>query len=544
MVSAGEENGRTGFGSTLQLMPAGGKENATYQYEVVCSRTNEFVTPVFISSTDTTYNYTIPTTDSNGNALVGYTPSVPFRLTISDGYDTVQEFIYLELGVSIENKITGIPTKFSQGSTVQLEVQKIDEKAINYAAFDSTVEVWAEFNGESSLLTTITTPSTLQLGALLYSKYGNVTENKEVQVTVYSTSQVFSSSSSPYTFIIAPFAIQTTLACTANQMFSESQSIGPWFLTSTSTDPFVGESFQTILTTSDSSAYSFSLQQKKIGAGENEWTDVSLSKANSIQQIDGNGSVLALVNTNTCPASQTGSVITITWKTSIIAALLTGVEMRAKITPSYLSSPIIKKFTWSGLNSSSICALDIKTLSAKSWSPSSASFLDSNNAVINDKIQSKTAINYNNTQGLITGNTTWGVYSIDWGTDENFKQTSMNEVLQIAQTLASDTKGREFELSMKNFYTLTSGALTSVTSNFLIDSLVWASGLSINLTYGLKKDFVLEFNYAPIVYTKDKTETILLEQCKTLTFSPFTFNTFSKPYDLTISNIRRGEGDT
>lgn len=544
MVSASEENGRTGFGSTLQLMPAGGKENATYQYEVVCSRTNEFVTPVFTSSTDTTYNYIIPTTDSNGNALVGYTPSVPFRLTISDGYDTVQEFIYLELGVSIENEITGIPTKFSQGSTVQLEAQKIDEKAINYAAFDSTVEVWAELNGESSLLTTAITPSTLQLGALLYSKYGNVMENQEVQVTVYSTSQVFSSSSSPYTFTITPFAIQTTLACAANQMFSNSQSTGPWFLTSTSTDPFVGEMFQTVLTTSDSSAYSFSFQQKKLGAGENEWTDVSLSKADSIQQVNGDGASLTLMNTNTCPASQTGSVITITWKTSIIAALLTGVEMRAKITPSYLSNPIIKKFTWSGLNSSSICALGIKTLSAKSWSPSSASFLDSNNAVVSDEIQSKTAINYNNTQGLITGNTTWGVYSIDWGTDENFKQTSMNEVLQIVQTLASDTKGREFELSMKNSYTLTSGTLTSVTSNFLIDSSAWASDLSIDLTYGLKKDFVLEFNYAPIVYTKDKTETILLEQCKTLTLPSFTFNTFSKPYDLTVSNIRRGEGDS
>ena len=95
--------------------------------------------------------------------------------------------------------------------------------------------------------------------------------------------------------------------------------------------------------------------------------------------------------------------------------------MRAKITPSYLSNPIIKKFTWLGLNSSLICALDIKTLTAKSWSPSSVSFLDSNNAVINNEIQAKAAINYSNTQGLITGNTTWGVYSIDWGTDENFK---------------------------------------------------------------------------------------------------------------------------
>ena len=88
---------------------------------------------------------------------------------------------------------------------------------------------------------------------------------------------------------------------------------------------------------------------------------------------------------------------------------------------SYLSNPIIKRFTWSGLNSSLICALDIKTLNAKSWSPSSVSFLDSNNAVISNEIQSKAAINYSNTQGLITGNTTWGVYSIDWGTDENFK---------------------------------------------------------------------------------------------------------------------------
>ena len=104
MISASEENGRVGFGSTLQLMPTGGKEGATYQYEVVCSRTNEFVTPVFTSSTDTTYNYTVPTIDSNGNALVGYTPSVPFRLTISDGYDTVQEFLYLELGVLIKNE--------------------------------------------------------------------------------------------------------------------------------------------------------------------------------------------------------------------------------------------------------------------------------------------------------------------------------------------------------------------------------------------------------------------------------------------------------
>lgn len=327
-------------------------------------------------------------------------------------------------------------------------------------------------------------------------------------------------------------------------MFSNGQSTGPWFLTPTSTDPFVGETFQTILTTTDSSAYSFTFQQKKLGAGENEWTDVSLSKANSIQQVDGNGSSLTLINTNTCPASQSGSIITITWKTSIIAALFTGVEMRAKITPSYLSNPIIKKFTWSGLNSSSICALDIKTLTAKSWSPSSVSFLDSNNAVISNEIQSKAAINYSNTQGLITGNTTWGVYSIDWGTDENFKQTSMGEILQIAQTLASDTKGREFELSMKNSYTLTSGTLTSVTSNFLIDSSSWASDLLIDLTYGLKKDFVLEFNYAPIVYTSDKTQTILIEQCKTLTFSSFTFNTFSKPYDLTVSNIRRGEGDS
>ena len=327
-------------------------------------------------------------------------------------------------------------------------------------------------------------------------------------------------------------------------MFSNSQSTGPWFLTPTSTDPFVGETFQTILTTTDSSAYSFTFQQKKLGAGENEWTDISLSKANSIYQVDGNGSSLTLINTNTCPASQTGSIITITWKTSIIAALLTGVEMRAKIIPSYLSNPIIKKFTWLGLNSSLICALDIKTLTAKSWSPSSVSFLDSNNAVITNEIQSKAAINYSNTQGLITGNTTWGVYSIDWGTDENFKQTSMGEILQIAQTLASDTKGREFELSMKNSYTLTSGTLTSVTSNFLIDSSSWASGLLIDLTYGLKKDFVLEFNYAPIVYTSDKTQTILIEQCKTLTFSSFTFNTFSKPYDLTVSNIRRGEGDS
>jgi hypothetical protein len=81
----------------------------------------------------------------------------------------------------------------------------------------------------------------------------------------------------------------------------------------------------------------------------------------------------------------------------------------------------------------------------------------------------------------------------------------MGEILQIAQTLASDTKGREFELSIKNSYTLTSGTLTSVTSNFLIDSSSWASGLFIDLTYGLKKDFVLEFNYAPIVYTSDKT---------------------------------------
>nr|DAQ72070.1 MAG TPA: hypothetical protein [Bacteriophage sp.] len=108
-------------------------------------------------------------------------------------------------------------------------------------------------------------------------------ENQEVQVTVYSTSQVFSSSSSPYTFTITPFAIQTTLACAANQMFSNSQSTGPWFLTSTSTDPFVGETFQTVLTTTDSFAYSFLFQQKKLGAGENEWTDVSLSKADSIQ---------------------------------------------------------------------------------------------------------------------------------------------------------------------------------------------------------------------------------------------------------------------
>ena len=544
MISASEENGRVGFGSTLQLMPTGGKEDATYQYEVVCSRTNEFVTPVFTSSTDTTYNYIVPTIDSNGNALVGYTPSVPFRLTISDGYDTVQEFLYLELGVSVKNEITDIPIKFSQGSTVRIEAQKIDEKVLNYTSFDSTVEVYAEVSGTQSLLTTTTTPTTLPLGALLYSKYGNITENQEVKITVYSTSQVYSAVSDTYTFTITPFAIQTTLACAANQMFSNSQSIGPWFLTPTSTDPFVGETFQTILTTTDSSAYSFTLQQKKLGAGENEWTDISLSKANSIYQVDGNGSSLTLINTNTCPASQTGSIITITWKTSIIAALLTGVEMRAKITPSYLSNPIIKKFTWLGLNSSLICALDIKTLTAKSWSPSSVSFLDSNNAVISNEIQSKAAINYSNTQGLITGNTTWGVYSIDWGTDENFKQTSMGEILQIAQTLASDTKGREFELSMKNSYTLTSGALTSVTSNFLIDSSVWVSGLSIDLTYGLKKDFVLEFNYAPIVYTKDKTETILLEQCKTLTFPSFTFNTFSKPYDLTVSNIRRGEGDS
>ncbi len=544
MISASEENGRVGFGSTLQLIPAGGKEGTIFQYEVVCSRTNEFVNPVFTSSTDTTYSYIIPTTDSNGNALVGYTPSVPFRLTISDGYDTVQKFIYLELGVSIENEITDIPTKFSQGSTVKIEAQKIDEKILNYTSFDSTVEVYAEVNGIQSLLTTTTTPTTLTLGALLYSKYGNITENQEVKITVYSTSQVYSVISNTYTFIITPFAIQTTLACVANQMFSNSQSTGPWFLTSMSTDPFVGETFQTILTTTDSSAYSFSFQQKKIGAGENEWIDISLSKANSIQQVDGNGSSLTLINTNTCPASQTGSVVTVTWKTLIIAALLTGIEMRAKITPSYLSNPIIKKFTWLGLNSSSICALDIKTLSAKSWNPSSASFLDSNNAIISNKIQSKTAINYNNTQGLITGNTTWGVYSIDWGTNENFKQTSMNEVLQIVQTLASDTKGREFELSMKNSYTLTSGTLTSVTSNFLIDSSAWTSDLPIDLTYGLKKDFVLEFNYAPIVYTKDKTETILLEQCKTLTFPSFTFNTFSKPYDLTVSNIRRGEGDS
>ena len=544
MISASEENGRVSFGSTLQLMPTGGKEGATYQYEVVCSRTNEFVTPVFTSSTDTTYNYTVPTIDSNGNSLVGYTPSVPFRLTISDGYDTVQEFLYLELGVSIKNEITDIPTNFSQGSTVRIEAQKIDEKVLNYTSFDSTVEVYVEVSGTQSLLTTITTPTTLPLGALLYSKYGNITENQEVKITVYSTSQVYSAVSDTYTFTITPFAIQTTLACAANQMFSNGQSTGPWFLTPTSTDPFVGETFQTILTTTDSSAYSFTFQQKKLGAGENEWTDVSLSKANSIQQVDGNGSSLTLINTNTCPASQTGSIITITWKTSIIAALLTGVEMRAKITPSYLSNPIIKKFTWLGLNSSLICALDIKTLTAKSWSPSSVSFLDSNNAVISNEIQSKAAINYSNTQGLITGNTTWGVYSIDWGTDENFKQTSMGEILQIAQTLASDTKGREFELSMKNSYTLTSGTLTSVTSNFLIDSSSWASGLLIDLTYGLKKDFVLEFNYAPIVYTKDKTETILLEQCKTLTFPSFTFNTFSKPYDLTVSNIRRGEGDS
>lgn len=544
MISASEENGRVGFGSTLQLMPAGGKEGATYQYEVVCSRTNEFVTPAFTSSTDTTYNYTIPTIDSNGNALVGYTPSVPFRLTISDGYDTVQEFLYLELGVSIKNEITDIPTTFGQGSTVRIEAQKIDEKVLNYTSFDSTVEVYVEVSGTQSLLTTTTTPTTLPLGALLYSKYGNITENQEVKITVYSTSQVYSAVSDTYTFTITPFAIQTTLACAANQMFSNIQSIGPWFLTPTSTDPFVGETFQTILTTTDSSAYSFTFQQKKLGAGENEWTDVSLSKANSIQQVDGNGSSLTLINTNTCPASQSGSIITITWKTSIIAALLTGVEMRAKITPSYLSNSIIKKFTWSGLNSSLICALDIKTLTAKSWSPSSVSFLDSNNAVISNEIQSKTAINYSNTQGLITGNTTWGVYSIDWGTDENFKQASMGEILQIAQTLASDTNGREFELSMKNSYTLTSGTLTSVTSNFLIDSSSWASGLSIDLTYGLKKDFVLEFNYAPIVYTSDKTQTILIEQCKTLTFSSFTFNTFSKPYDLTVSNIRRGEGDS
>lgn len=544
MISASEENGRVGFGSTLQLMPTRGKEGATYQYEVVCSRTNEFVTPVFTSSTDTTYNYTVPTIDSNGNTLVGYTPSVPFRLTISDGYDTVQEFLYLELGVLIKNEITDIPIKFSQGSTVRIEAQKIDEKVLNYTSFDSTVEVYAEVSGTQSLLTTTTTPTTLPLGALLYSKYGNITENQEVKITVYSTSQVYSAVSDTYTFTITPFAIQTTLACAANQMFSNSQSTGPWFLTPTSTDPFVGETFQTILTTTDSSAYSFTFQQKKLGAGENEWIDVSLSKANSIQQVDGNGSSLTLINTNTCPASQTGSIITITWKTSIIAALLTGVEMRAKITPSYLSNPIIKKFTWLGLNSSLICALDIKTLTAKSWSPSSVSFLDSNNAVISNEIQSKAAINYSNTQGLITGNTTWGVYSIDWGTDENFKQTSMGEILQIAQTLASDTKGREFELSMKNSYTLTSGALTSVTSNFLIDSSALVSGLSIDLTYGLKKDFVLEFNYAPIVYTKDKTETILLEQCKTLTFLSFTFNTFSKPYDLTVSNIRRGEGDS
>jgi hypothetical protein len=40
------------------------------------------------------------------------------------------------------------------------------------------VEVYAEVSGTQSLLTTTTTPTALPLGALLYSKYGNITENQ------------------------------------------------------------------------------------------------------------------------------------------------------------------------------------------------------------------------------------------------------------------------------------------------------------------------------------------------------------------------------